>query len=117
MNKTKRRNDILLVAALIIIAVAAFFAFMLFGKEGDSVVVIQNGKEISRYSLNDNIRVDIVSSDGKLNTLVIENGEAYISYADCPDKICVAHRRISKVGEVIACTPNKLAISVESPDR
>lgn len=114
MNKTKLRNDIILIAALLVMAAIGLFAFFFLGRKGDSVVVIQDGEEIARYALTDTVKVDIKTSDGKLNTLVIEDGYAYILKADCPDKICVSHRKISREGEVIACLPHKLAISIEA---
>ena len=56
---------------------------------------------------------DVITNYGK-NILVIKNGSAYVSEADCPDKICTAHRAISKTGESIVCLPHKLVLTIES---
>ena len=44
--------------------------------------------------------------------LVIENGKARISHADCPDGICEEYRPISYVGETIICLPHKVVIEI-----
>ncbi len=36
--------------------------------------------------------------------------------ADCPDKVCVGMRRISKSGETIVCLPHKLVIAIVNAD-
>lgn len=111
-NKKKIRNDLILVVALLVLAAAGFVLFSIFLQDGDSAVVMQNGVEIARYPLNED-RVEEIITDLGSNVLVIENGEAYIIGASCPDLICVGHRKISSVGETIACLPNKLVICIE----
>ena len=44
--------------------------------------------------------------------LVVENGKAYLSDANCPDKLCVHQGKISMTGETITCLPNKLTVTV-----
>ena len=51
--------------------------------------------------------------NGGTNILVIENGEAWVSEADCPDKVCMGMGKISRNGEFIACLPNRLLVVVE----
>ncbi len=110
----KRKNDILIALAFIGIALVGIVLLSLFRSEGDYAVVSIDGNETERYSLSEDTEKDIVTEDGKINRLVIEDGKAYISYADCPDKICVFHRKISKDGEIIVCLPHKLVVSIES---
>lgn len=113
MKKSKVKNDIFLIIAIIAVAIAALSLFAVFSKPGDYVVVNIDGIEANRYPLSDNLKTDIITGDGNINTLVIEDGRAYVSYADCPDKICVSHRKISRDGESIVCLPHKLVISIE----
>ena len=105
------RNDVILI--IVIAVVTVVFAFVYFGmqKDGGNAHVIKNGKEIAVYSLNENITVPI-TDEKNTNVLVIENGKAYISQADCPDKICVNHRPVSKTGETIVCLPAKLVVEI-----
>ncbi len=113
MINSKNKNDIILVVTVILLALIALIFFWFFTDEGSYVVISIDGAEVSRYPLNENFKTDIVSQDGKVNTLVIDSGKAYISYAECPDKICVAHRKISREGETIVCLPHKLVIGID----
>ncbi|MBQ2676791.1 MAG: NusG domain II-containing protein [Clostridia bacterium] len=118
MNKTdflkKHRNDLLLIGGILAVALIAFAVFVLTMKKGDMVTVSVNGVEKFSYSLNENIKTVITTGDNgeRSNVLVIQNGEAYVESADCPDKICVGHRSISKVGETIVCLPHKVVVAV-----
>ena len=42
---------------------------------------------------------------------MIEDGKADMVWADCPDKLCVNQKAISREGESIICLPNKVVIS------
>lgn len=113
MSKNQKlKNDIILALSVILIALGVFLVFNITKKQGGYAVVLQNGKELSRYSLSSDFTTDI-SYNGKSNTLVIKNGKAYVLAADCPDKVCVSHRKISKEGETIVCLPHKLVIAIE----
>ena len=35
------------------------------------------------------------------------------SFADCPDKLCVHQKAVSRDGESIICLPNKVVVSIE----
>ena len=41
-----------------------------------------------------------------------KDGTADITEADCPDKLCVHQRAISKTKETIVCLPNKVVVEV-----
>lgn len=110
----KHRNDIILIAALLAVALAAFAMIQLFKKSGGYAVVVQEGKEIASYPLNKDISVTIDSPTGGFNTLVIKDGKADVIRADCPDKLCVHQHSISYNGETIVCLPNKLVVKIVS---
>lgn len=110
----KHRNDIILVAVLLFAALAAFAVIQLTKKSGGYAVVVQEGKEIASYPLSEDISVTFQSSNGGYNTLVIKEGKADVTEADCPDKLCVNQHSISFNGETIVCLPNKLVVKIVS---
>lgn len=110
----KHRNDIILVAVLLFAALAAFAVIQLTKKSGGYAVVVQEGKEIASYPLSEDISVTFQSSNGGYNTLVIKDGKADVTEADCPDKLCVNQHSISFNGETIVCLPNKLVVKIVS---
>ena len=113
INK-KTRNDIILVAVILVIAAAGLLITNLTRQEGSTVVVKIDGEQTQSYSLHENRTVEIITGKNNefSNTLVIENGKAFISQADCPDKICQEHRAISYSGETIVCLPHKIVIEI-----
>ena len=109
----KVKNDVIFVAVLLaIVSIAGLVVFFARG-EGDMVEVTVGGKTFGEYYLSVDRRVDIRVGDN-YNILVIENGEAYVESASCPDGICSDHRPVSKNGESIACLPNKVAVTVKT---
>ncbi len=107
----KLRNDVILILSILLITVISAFLYFSMQKVGRSVLVIKNGKQIATYSLKENCTLPIMD-DNHTNMLVIKDGKAYISQADCPDKICVNHRPVSKSGETIVCLPAKLVVEI-----
>lgn len=107
----KIRNDVILILIIVIVTVVSATLYFSFQKDGKNVSVIKNGETIATYSLQEKISVPI-RNENNINVLVVENGMAYISQANCPDKICVNHRPVSKSGETIVCLPAKLVIEI-----
>ena len=110
----KTKNDIILVAVILLIAAAGLLVANLTKHEGNTVLVKIDGEVTQSYSLSENRTVDIITgnNDEFLNILVIEDGKAYMSDADCPDKICKEHRPISYSGETIVCLPHRIVIEI-----
>ncbi len=112
MKNKKTKNDIILISSIILSALICALFLSVFRSEGEYVCVMQNGKETARYPLSEDITVTL--ENGGTNTLVIENGYAFVSDASCPDKICVHHRKIKYAGEAITCLPNKTVVKIGS---
>lgn len=106
------RNDILFIAALLVIIALIGGGFFLFRPEGSTVTVTVGGEVYGTYSLSVNTVVDIETGEGELNRLVIQDGKAHVETATCPDGICSSHRPISRKGESIVCLPNRVVITV-----
>lgn len=48
------------------------------------------------------------------NTLEIQEGKVFVSEADCPDKLCMRQGKISRVGAMIVCLPNRFVVEIKS---
>ena len=108
-NSPRLRYDIILISALLAVALTVLLFTSLTRRQGNLVEVEQNGALVATYRLDVDGEYPL---NGGTNILVIKDGEAYLSYADCPDKTCVNTGKIHYVGESIICLPNKLAITV-----
>ena len=121
-NARQGRNDIIFIAALLLIIAIIGLGFFLLRKEGTTVTVEVDGQVFGEYSLFRDTVVDIDTGDGEVNRLVIREGKAFVETATCPDGICVGHRPISRKGESIVCLPYQIVIKVtdngadEGPD-
>ena len=100
---------LLLVILLLCAAVEAFL--YVHQHSGNRVVLSINGYEFAEYYLNKNEETTIETSLG-YNTLVIKNGEAWITDADCEAHACIKMGMVSKVGEMIVCLPHGLVVYV-----
>ena len=111
-KKIKLRNDVILIGAILVIALIVFVVFKLNLKSGETVNVKVDGEILHSFSLQKNCE-KIVSTKYGENIVSVNDGYVTVTSADCPDKICVKHRDISKVGETIVCLPNKLVVEIE----
>ena len=107
-----KKQDFILIAAVIAIAGIIFAVTSLTAKNGAYVQVQQDGKVTQTLPLDKDAEIVIRTGKNETNTLKIENSEASVIQASCPDKICVHHKKISKDGETIICLPHKLVITV-----
>lgn len=115
MEKQKMKWDACLLAGIFLLALLIGAAFNLFNKkEADLVLVLQDGEVIAEYPLSEDRSVTISSNENGYNLLIISGKEASISDADCPDRLCVSQKAISRRGESIICLPHKLVILIES---
>ena len=111
-NKKKLKNDIILAVVVIAIAATGLLLLNIFKTEGAFAVIKIDGKETERYPLSINTEVVIETGDDGRNTLVIEDNKAFMKDANCPDKICEGHSKISYKGETIVCLPHKVVIEI-----
>ena len=121
MRKRFGRNDIILISVIVIISVALLLVWKLVFLKGQNpdrdacVRVTVDGKVYGTYPLSKDDTIAIKNVDGDVTTtLVIKDGVADVTAADCPDHLCVKQKAISKEGESIICLPNKVVVTVKS---
>ncbi|MGN1267182.1 MAG: NusG domain II-containing protein [Dorea sp.] len=114
MKLKLKKNDWILVGIIVVVASLTFLLHEVVGGQGANCVTIKvNGKIEGIYSLSEN--KEIVINNGT-NILQIKNGEADMIEADCPDKLCVNQKAVSKNNENIICLPNKVVVEVSSSE-
>lgn len=108
------KSDIILAAIVVAVAALAFLLHSILGDKGANAITIKvDGKIQGVYSLLED--QEIMINDGT-NILVIKNGKADMVEADCPDKLCVNQKAVSKNHENIICLPNKVVVEVDSSE-
>ena len=116
MKPPKRKRlyrDLALIAGLLVLAAVLAVWLRLGRTAGTEVVVRVDGQDVARYSLAVEGTYEL---NGGTNTLVIQDGKAFLTHADCPDQLCVKQGKISVSGQVITCLPNRLTVTVYGGD-
>ena len=112
------KNDLILLGGFLLAAFLFWLIPFLLNKLNNNlpaaVAVYQDGQRIAEYPLREDQTLVIPWEEEYYNLLLIENGEASITDADCPDQLCVRQRSISRKGESIICLPHRLVIQIES---
>lgn len=114
MKKMNRWDGVLLGVILLLAIVSLLTYFLWPKKSADTVEISIDGNIWNTFSLDENREVSIQVNDNVTNILVIENGEAYMKDAACPDHLCMKQGKISHDGESIVCLPNKVVVVVTS---
>ncbi len=107
-----KKIDLVIIA--VVLAVSGILLFWLYYVNGDNgkfVEVEKDGKIVDVFNLDENLEKQY-DFDGETNTLVIKNGKASVTEANCPDGICVNHKSVNRSGESIICLPHKLVVIV-----
>lgn len=113
MTKGFRLGDLLAVAAVLLLAVVCFVAFLPSGG-GEAVCarIYRNGELLMTVSL-DQPQEFPVQGD-YCNTVTVRDGTVAITASDCPGQDCVHSGAIHSPGRSLVCLPNGLEIRVVS---
>ena len=110
MKAGLKKKDLILIILIIGVACGFYLFHELTGKtDAGRVTVKVDGKVTGSYSLDNDQEIEINNGS---NILTIKDGKAKMTEADCPDKLCLHHRAISKYHEIIICLPNKVVVEV-----
>ena len=112
-----KKNDKILIGALLGITCILFLGLFLIRQNtvnGEAVVLVE-GKEYGRYPLAKDAVIEISGLCG-VNVLTILNGEAYMSEAVCPDKVCMDFGKIHYNTQMIVCRPGGIVVVIENGD-
>ena len=107
-KKTLNKKELLIFGVLLIAAGIAWMVISHFQKSKDygSIRVTVGVEEFGTYDLGKDQEIDV---DGH-NTIVIKDGQAYMSDAQCPDHLCMSMAPIDERGGLIVCLPNETLI-------
>ena len=108
----KHKNDIILLAVIIIAAALIWGFTRITQKDGAYAVVTVDGAVYGTYPLNTDTEIRIGDNE-HYNILVIKDGKAEITEASCPDKLCVKQGNAEYDGQSIICLPNKVVVEIK----
>ena len=109
-DRKKLIRDLVLAGSLLLAAVILLLVINGSRESGCVAVVRVDGVETERLPLSVNGTFPL---NGGSNILIIQDGQAWMSEANCPDLICVRQGKIHYSGQVITCLPNRLTVTIE----
>ena len=109
-DRKKLIRDLVLAGSLLLAAVILLLVINGSRESGGVAVVRVDGVETERLPLSANGTFPL---NGGSNILIIQDGQAWMSEANCPDLICVRQGKIHYSGQVITCLPNRLSVTIE----
>lgn len=108
-----KKADFIIIAVVAVIA--GILVFFLFGVNNDSGAYVQvevDGSVVETLPLDEDAVREIETDNDGRNVLVIKDGKAEMSEANCPDGICTNHYKIYRNGDSIICLPHKVVVTV-----
>lgn len=112
----QHRGDWLLLGGLVLAGCLLGLFLLLTGREGAQVQIRVAGTVVETFSLSRDRTYTIQGAGGGTNLLVIQDGEAWIEEASCPDGLCVHMGRIHRDGQSVVCLPNQVVVEVVAGD-
>lgn len=107
-ERRMNRRDIALVVFVLAAALAGFALELTWSDSGARLQISVEGEVFGVYDLGRDQTIKI--GDG--NICRIEDGSAWMEWADCPDQLCVHHAHISCANETVVCLPNRVTLTV-----
>ena len=102
--------DVTVAVAIVVLAVM-LLVLPLWIFDTGSVLVVTTPEGSYEYPLSESCTFS-VESRGMILSVVIEDGEAFVSESGCPDGVCLRTGRISRDGETVLCAPAGVTLTV-----
>ena len=115
MDKTKLRNDIILIGTLLIMAVVSLIIILTTRNKSNLIATVRVRNEIV-------LKIDLNKDGGKDFVVKGTNGDVHIHVKDgsiavvesnCPHQDCVRTGYVSQTGKPIICAYNGVSITIE----
>ncbi len=102
-----KKKEVIIFIAVMFFALLAIVLLKSINIGADTVVITENGKTLYSVPLYKNAEIKL-----EHNTVLIENGEVRVIWADCKNQICVNTGAVDSSGGQIICLPNKVTVEV-----
>lgn len=114
MKNKAMKHDLYLISGVILIAILIFFIYRVFFSAPPVTAQVNvDGKTVLELDLTKDTDRVISGYGNGTNRIVVKDGAIWVEEASCPDKVCVRTGKINSTGEVIACLPNRMIITIK----
>ena len=112
----KMKADAAVIGCVLMVAILFLIIQNLPFHEAGEVHIMKEGQMIGNYSLTEDKTITVPWDEEGYNLVLISEGTVRVCDADCPDKLCIRQKEISKNGESIICLPHKLVVQIVSKE-
>ena len=106
-----KKADLILLVAILALSILGYIFLRKTATPDAQIEITVAGQEYASYPLNKDATYNIKTNYG-YNIIVVNNGQVWVSEADCPNKDCMHFGKMTKEGQVILCLPHKLAVRI-----
>ncbi len=108
-----KRSWICVAAAIVLAAALIALWFLMRGieRQDPTAEIYRDGELVRSVPLTEECQF-VVECEAGFNQITVQDGEIFVSDADCPDKVCVHTGAISGGAVPIVCLPHRLEIRV-----
>ena len=111
--KLSGKRDLILAAAILLIAAALFgFNYISHKKPAVTAQITVDGKVVETLDLSMDTELTVTGANKGTNHLIVRDGEIWCSEASCPDKVCVHQGKKHLSSDTIVCLPNKMIVTI-----
>ena len=111
--KLSGKRDLILAAAILLIAAALFgFNYISHKKPAVTAQITVDGKVVEILDLSRDTELTVTGANKGTNHLIVRDGEIWCSEASCPDKVCVHQGKKHLSSDTIVCLPNKMVVTI-----
>lgn len=111
MSGLQKKDWMLILIVLLAATVGLIWTYVSRQENGKQIQISVDGEVYGVYYLDESNHIEVKTDTG-INIVCIENGAAYMEYADCPDQYCVQQGKIHLSHETLVCLPHKLVVEV-----
>lgn len=110
-----KKSDFLIIAAIILISLAAWAAFMLLTEKDNLYAQIYLNNKLVKIVNLTTAQNGFFSVEGKPDVVFeIKDGKIRFYESSCPDKICIRTGFLDRNRQSAACLPNKMILKIVS---
>ncbi len=110
-----KKSDLIIIAAVILLSLAAWAAFMLFSEKDNLYAEIYLNNQLVKMIDLTNAKNNFFSVEGKPDVIFeIRDGSIRFYESSCPDKVCIRTGFLNRSRQSAACLPNNMILKIIS---
>ena len=109
-NLNLKKKEKYFILGILVLAIVLWISMSYFQKGSHQTIRITvDGEEFGTYTL----AKDQIIKINDTNVCEIKDGSVRMTWANCPDQLCIHQRAVDENGGMIVCLPNRIVIEGE----